>query len=386
MTSPNPQIIKDLMDRAGVTDSDVATDASIDRVELQEFLSGESELTKGALKRLAAYFAVDTYLFYRSSSIPGLEEEVDFRLSKPAPKLPVGALAHGIREGRELLSLSEAGDFVRVKDLTTHSESQIERLALECRKSLRISDDAQVGPEVTSAKFFKYLRFVVEDAGPSVITRSIEDADVKGFALSEKKRSLICLNSFAQNKASRNFTLAHELAHFVAREPGVSNTYKLRNKLERACNKFATHFLMPKHLVGYVLEEPSNFKRWSNNYIRIKAARLKVSQEALTIRLEELDLVPSGFSKTWKAQFKGRPYPAEIPDKGFGATSNRDEGLYKTARFGYRVAKNVLRHKLDEPGNEFELYSKLRVRPEHLDAYLSYASEGMDSPETGDDD
>ncbi len=94
---------------------------------------------------------------------------------------------------------------------------------------------------------------------------------------------------------AKTFTLIHEYCHLLLREPGISDQNR-ENPVEEYCNRFAGAFLIPRSALRAVLPRwPNEPVEWERNDIREWAGQLKVSQQALALRLEDLGAAPAGF-------------------------------------------------------------------------------------------
>ncbi len=132
----------------------------------------------------------------------------------------------------------------------------------------------------------------------------LEDLDdvVSGLVVLDRRRPLIAVNR-AHHPNRRRFTIAHEIGHFTL--------HRARTKFfldaspvffrcddapatdpiaEREANKFAAELLMPTDAIRQLIQaEPID--PFDETDIRRLADRLRVSPQALTIRLTELELI-----------------------------------------------------------------------------------------------
>lgn len=100
-------------------------------------------------------------------------------------------------------------------------------------------------------------------------------------------------SSYLKPPARRRFTLAHEIGHhLLARGSGPDARFCVfdtpstkRTLIERACDRFAAHLLMPEQLVRQYYAELSHNPR---QRVAILAERFGVSTWALRRRLREL--------------------------------------------------------------------------------------------------
>lgn len=114
------------------------------------------------------------------------------------------------------------------------------------------------------------------------------------------------------NVGRRRFTWAHEYGHFVLHSPHfLQQTFRLfddsresvgavqlnrgridtRNKLEWQANQFASHILMPTHLIIEKLES-MRMKRPAEDLVHQLSTIAEVSLQASRIRLEQMGWVP----------------------------------------------------------------------------------------------
>src|SRR5580693_9509886 len=143
---------------------------------------------------------------------------------------------------------------------------------------------------------FNNWRAIIERTGCFVLLQNFDLEECKGFALYEDQNTpIIMISKKEENDPAKIFTLIHEYCHLLLREPGISDQNKA-NPLEAYCNRFAAAFLIPRVALRAVLPRwPNEPIEWNHNDIREWAKQLKVSQQALALRLEDVGIAPAGF-------------------------------------------------------------------------------------------
>lgn len=283
---------------------------------------------------------------------------------EPGPILDAIEFASGIQ--RLLLSVSDTQSLWRsqnTRSLELGSDVEVE--AQWWRQNLELEDSVQL--EVPSHdKFFMLFRSRVEQKGISVLVYSFEERAFKGLVFgSQEDIPVILINSYKQQKSSRTFTLAHELGHVLLSEDGVSNPYDPATRVERFCNKFAAAILMPRKLMSQLLEKRKGTYT-SNTTIKWLSNKLKVSMEAVVIRLIECGYAESGFWQAWKSQFKGYLPSEEDAGGGGGSEEGVDQGLVKLAYFGFLFGQLVPDRFRKNGLTGMAVYKASRLRPGYL--------------------
>ena len=143
---------------------------------------------------------------------------------------------------------------------------------------------------------FRNWRSIIEARGVYVLLIKFDLQDALGFSVYRNPNApIIVINKTQDYDPMRTFTLLHEYAHILRRHPGISDQDD-RNPVEAYCNRFAGAFLLPRTVLREVLPVwPQEPREWNLADVRHWARRLKVSQQALAIRLERLGVAPQGF-------------------------------------------------------------------------------------------
>lgn len=147
-----------------------------------------------------------------------------------------------------------------------------------------------------SDEAFRNWRTIIEGTGVYVLLKKWDRSDCLGFTIyRDRNAPIIVINKADEYEPVRTFTLIHEYAHLLLRQPGISDQNDA-NPVEAYCNRFAGGFLMPRAVLAEILPYwPERPVEWTLDQIREWARRLKVSQQALALRLEQLGVAPQGY-------------------------------------------------------------------------------------------
>ncbi len=211
-----------------------------------------------------------------------------------------------------------------------------------------------------SAQAFKNWRSVIEAAGTFVLLNNFPLTDCKGFTIYDARESpIIVVSKHEKLDVARAFTLVHEYAHLILREPGLSD-HDDRNPVEAWCNRFAAAFLMPRNAIRQLVGVwPNQPRDWTLDDIRNWALRLKVSQQALALRFEALGLAAAGFFGRIRAQ--QAHIPARRAEKGGDYVNTQVNEL------GDRFTDTVLSARATDRIAPAEAAEILAIRPVHFE-------------------
>jgi Zn-dependent peptidase ImmA (M78 family) len=180
-------------------------------------------------------------------------------------------------------------------------------------------------------------RMRIEAMGISVYIEDFPAKDCRGVSLFVDGYPAIILSSEERRPAWKLFSLLHEYAHILIREPGISDQRRTtRDPVEAFCNQFAAAFLMPEAAIERVLsvsrETPREF---SLKILDEVASTLAVSISALALRLEDLGYAPPGYFSRIRSMIK----PTQPKKKDPGPIPRQYVVLNQ---LGHRFAGNVL--------------------------------------------
>jgi hypothetical protein len=153
---------------------------------------------------------------------------------------------------------------------------------------------------------------------------------------------------------------------------GISDPFISQNATERLCNRFAGSFLVPDGYVGALLGNVKPVHDPDLDDGAWAARRLKISQQAAVLRLEQLGLFKAGSHDKWKRKIRNLGNP-DFSEKGGGAGGPPPQEKVKLAKYGFRFATafdNLLRQGRI---SEINLYRSTGLKPQYQRAYFDYA-------------
>ena len=204
--------------------------------------------------------------------------------------------------------------------------------------------DQWAASEATWSDALRLLRDRMEDAGVLVFfngvvgnntSRKLNPDEFQGFALVDEYAPLIFVNN-ADFKAAQMFTLAHELAHLLIGESGVSgfrNMEPAPNATEQFCGQAAAEFLVSEDDLRAFW--PS-VKRSAEPF-RAVARHFKVSAIVAARRALDLEMIDRGAFFSFYNEYKSQgSTSAQASDGGDFWNTQR-------WRLGPRFAATVIR-------------------------------------------
>jgi Zn-dependent peptidase ImmA (M78 family) len=366
----NPNILKEALQARRLTTAQLSQKLGIDPTELNRELRRTPEPKQGFLKVLAHELVLPPFVFYMKH-LPALEEAIpDFRSTTPEIEaksrqtIEAIKLADGIQQWIARFQASPASNLPK---FTASTDKDIDRFALKAREYFAITLKEQQEAKDSRA-FYLIIRRKIEEKGIIVLQDSWPREDGSGFCLADSKHPLIVINTQQQTRGRRLFTLIHELAHVLMGKTGISDPFVRKNAIERRCNRFAGSFLVPQSyasiLLGSVTRDPDvSDVRWA-------AGKLKISQEATVLRLEQIDLYKSGSYVKWTAQVHDAN--PDYSEKGGGGKKPPAQEKVKLAKYGFTFAK-LFKHFLDDGRiSEINLYRASGLKPKYQRSYFDY--------------
>jgi len=292
----------------GLSLAEAADKLGITVAELEQYETEVKQPTLTKFEKFADAYRLPQATLFRKTPPPTPKMPKDFRTFDGAPPRASFEFLVALSNVRTLqstmLRIDEEDDEFRrpvlreydtKKDAVTQGEN--ERAAIGISVANQLDWDSGSG--------FRHWRAIVEKTGIAVFLQKFDLQDCRGFSLWEDDiPPTIVINKADESENGRTFTLIHEYAHLLVRQPGISD---LRNghPIEAFCNRFAAAFLMPVTALRRVLPVwPDRIYAWDDQTIYNAARALNVSAQALVIRLEELRKAEHGLNRRFIPKIK----------------------------------------------------------------------------------
>ena len=369
----NPNILRQALQARHLTSANLSHRLGIDSDELGRELRRQPEPKSGLLKSVARELSLPAFAFYMEE-LPALQEAIpDFRSSNPAPSAKARETLESIQfaEGvqQTLVELDGPG-VTNLPRFTATTDDEIDRFALTVRGYFEISLEDQRDAKDARA-FYVTVRKKIEDKNITVLQDSFPWEDGSGFCLAHATHPIVLINTKKQTRARRLFTLCHELAHVLIGQSGISDPFVRKNNVERRCNRFAASFLLPQGYVAILLGTAVT-RAPDPDDVRWASRKLKISQEATVLRLEQLGLYKSGTHESWRAIVHNNN--PDFSEKGGGGKEPPPQEKVKLARYGFHFAR-ALSSALDQGRiSEINLYRVSGLKPKYQRSYFDFVN------------
>jgi Zn-dependent peptidase ImmA (M78 family)/transcriptional regulator with XRE-family HTH domain len=373
MSPLNPKTVEKLRESRGLSRAQLAGRARISTTQLDSLMSKPDAAKIASVQGLAGALGVDEFVLYHRPDHVPVWEVPDFRREDRGNSALAAKTYRAIDAAQALRSTA-------ARVATEAGHSRIRRIrkdaapasaAESARSVLGLDFEAQVEAKTINT-FYADFRFRVEADNIFVLQDSFPIEDGAGFSLSDgTEPAVIVVNTKSATIGRRIFTLAHELFHVIRGESGVSSPFS-PTPIERQCDQFAAELLLPA--AQFVRFVRGNFPRAQSflDLIPRIASKVKLSQQAVALRLEELKL-EVGIYRMWMRRFSG-PLNPDLIKKGGGA-GGRDERKIKLAKFGTHFAE-VFASAIERGAITFlGLYELSGLKRDYADSYFAYARE-----------
>lgn len=383
----NPTILQEALKARSLTQRLLSQRLGIEPAKLQRELRRDPEPRQGLLNAIAKELSLPPFVFFMERTPPLHEDLPDFRAANPVPSAKTRETIQSILFA-EGVQKAVKQDNERARNLprfTAIQPDEVDAFALHARQYFNITIEDQIEAKDARA-FYIICRKRIEDKGIFVLHDTFPEQDGSGYCLFHPTYPIIVVNTKKQTRGRRLFTLIHEVAHVLMRKSGISDPFIHENTTERLCNRFAGSFLVPEGYVRSLLRSDVNPEP-SQDDIRWASRRLKISQEATVLRLEQLHLYGAGSYDRWKRiVHNNNPDYFEKPG---GGTEPPPQEKVKLAKYGFRFARAFDRLLREGLITEVNLYRATGLKPKYQRLYFDYANSiaasGLQSLELYDD-
>jgi Zn-dependent peptidase ImmA (M78 family)/DNA-binding XRE family transcriptional regulator len=284
----------------GLSEEEAAKRLKLSKQSLIDLEAGHKKPTLKLLDQIATKYKIPFASLVMPEPLPAIKRPADFRTHGGKEPIWDEQLLIGLEVVNQQIELfaelrQHDPELFKAPAIRSYKTSDpARRVAAEERRNFGVSLDTQFGWP-SPAQAFRYWRHQVERAGVFVQIMDLGPENLcRGFTIyDERGIPAAVINGDDAEGPARTFTLLHEYAHLLIREPGVSDQNR-KNSTEAWCNEFAAFFLMPED--RFKAEASAIFpgKDWSDTAIRKVADLFRVSMSAVALHLENTGLAQRG--------------------------------------------------------------------------------------------
>lgn len=279
---------------------------------LDSWERGAERPTVAQLRKMADVYRRPLAVFYLATPPRDFDAMKYFRRPAGAPERPPSPeLTYQIREAEtrrevalELALEAEDGPPPKFRARAEPTEDAAE-WAARVRAELGVSIDDQLGWR-NDYDALAAWRSAVERAGILVFQVSkIPIEEMRGFSIFAEQFPVISVNA-ADAVRARIFSTMHELGHIVLGQgdvDGSSRFWLSSDRVERFCNSFAGHLLVPElNLSAFTtLRRGERADHVAPSELSSLSARFKVSEQVILLRLLRTNRISETFYKERQA-------------------------------------------------------------------------------------
>ncbi|UPT84278.1 XRE family transcriptional regulator [Bradyrhizobium barranii subsp. apii] len=375
----NPNILREVLRARSLTREQLSKRLGLSVTQLESELQREPEPRQGILNDIAKELALPPFIFFMERAPQFHDVLPDFRSPNPAPRAKSRETIEAIHFAEGIQRTVIEGRVRGAPQLpafTATNNDDVDEFALAARRFFNITIEDQSNAK-DAREFYNVCRNRIEEKGIFVLHDSFPHADGSGFCLAHFLYPVVVINTMQQTRGRRLFTLIQELAHVLMGKSGISDPFVRENVTERLCNRFAGAFLVPRSYVAPLLGTSSPANDPDQDDVRWASRRLKISQEATVLRLEQLSFYRSGSYDKWK-RLVHNANPDYSEKKG-GPPQPPAQEKVKLAKYGYQFARAFDALLSDGRISEVNLYRSTGLKPKYQRPYFAYAKSISDA-------
>ena len=300
-----------------VTQEAAASKLGIARTTLVAIEAGKRAVSSQELRQFAEMYDVPESELVNDDVVP-LELEVEFRSSSTESQAADEVLVANMlnRLGSSALQLEallgQTAPRVDLPVVVVSKSGSLDRQAEDAALQLRSRIGIGLGPIQNLSALMEF------EMGLRVFERPLPSRISGAVAFDEKAGGFVLLNSL-HPPYRRRVTGAHEVGHALTRQSSLvvhfdGETRQGRN--ERFCDLFGIAFLAPAAAVRRKAKELKElFGQFSVRQLLMLAVFFNISIEAMTRRLESLEMLPPGTYDSLRKQGVGLEHRRRVAEE-----------------------------------------------------------------------
>ena len=300
-----------------ITQGNAAAHLSLARTTLVAIEAGKRGVSNLELRLFAELYKVPESELL-NEDVPAIDLNVDFRSSvdsaKSSDEVLVAALLNRLAKSTLQFEslLKQTPLVVDLPTITVSKTGSIERQAEDAALGLRSRLGIGLGPIQNLAALLEF------EMGIRVYERRLPSRISGAVAFDERGGAFVLLNS-RHPLYRRRVTGGHEVGHLLTRHQGMVVHFEgdaLQGREERFCDLFGIAFLAPAAAVRRKAKELKDlFSNFSVKQLLMLAVFFGISIEAMTRRLEALDMLPAGTYDSLRSKGIGLEHRQVVADE-----------------------------------------------------------------------
>lgn len=300
-----------------ITQEAAASKLGMARTTLVAIEAGKRAVSSQELRQFAELYDVPEGELINEDVVP-LELDVEFRSAatelEAADEVLVANMLNRLGSSALQLEalLGQAPPRVDLPAVVVSKSGSLDRQAEDAALQLRSRLGIGLGPIQNLSSLMEF------EMGLRVFERPLPSRISGAVAFNDKVGGFVLLNSL-HPPYRRRVTGAHEVGHALTRQTSLvvhfdGETHQSRT--ERFCDLFGIAFLAPATAVRRKAKELKDlFGQFSVRQLLVMAVFFNISIEAMTRRLESLDMLPQGTFATLKKQGVGLEHRRRVAEE-----------------------------------------------------------------------
>lgn len=300
-----------------ITQEAAASKLGIARTTLVAIEAGKRAVSNQELRQFAELYDVPESELINDDVAP-LELEVEFRSSaagsQATDEVLVASMLNRLASSALQLEalLGQTPPRIDLPAVTVSKSGSLDRQAEDAALQLRSRLGIGLGPIQNLSALMEF------EMGLRVFERPLPSKISGAIAFDERVGGFVLLNSLHPSYR-RRVTEAHEVGHALTRQTGLIVHFEgeaHQGRAERFCDLFGIAFLAPAAAVRRKAKDLKDmFGQFSVRQLLMMAVFFNISIEAMTRRLESLDMLPAGTYESLRRQGIGLEHRRRVAEE-----------------------------------------------------------------------